>query len=246
MWRRGRRWRRNSELKLHKPSTSKSRKPNEIRHLRVFRECLSCIHAVRHVCRLRVGTASGRRSGRDIGGDCRASKGRGNRRSRWSTPARQVRPVACLIHPDLAPRDAPRTIGPRLDRTRSAGSDEPGGTAIRPGDLCRGPSSSSRAAQAAGGEREKNGGMHAPPPAGRCMRRPSSHDWMAASAFWGGRHTRSRSSPQRTSAGAGRIVSMSPCAQTRGPSLSQLSWPRARTLRLPSGTVPGQASRPWT
>lgn len=97
------------------------------------------------------------------------------------TPVRQVRPVACLIHPDLAPRDAPRTIGPRLDRTRSAGSDEPGGTAIRPGDLCRGPSSSSRAAQAAGGEREKNGGMHAPPPAGRCMRRPSSHDWMAAS-----------------------------------------------------------------
>jgi len=157
-----------------------------MRHLRVFRRCLSCIHAVRHACRLRVGMASGRRSGRDIGGDCRRFQGHRQSLIPVVTPAGQVRPVACLIQPDLAPRDAPRTVGPRLDRTRSAGSDEPGGTAIRPGDLCRGPSSSSRAAQAAGGEREKNGGMHAPPPAGRCMRRPSSHDWMAASVFCDG------------------------------------------------------------
>jgi len=68
-----------------------------------------------------------------------------------------VKPVACFIRPDLAPRGAVRKVGPRPDPTRSAPIDEPGGMAIRPGDRSQGLTSPSRAAnQPTGGRWEKN------------------------------------------------------------------------------------------
>jgi len=50
------------------------------------------------------------------------------------TRPEQVEPVACSTRSDVAPRGAVRRVGPRPDPTRSAGANEPGGTAIRPGD----------------------------------------------------------------------------------------------------------------
>ena len=74
----------------------------------------------------------------------------------------QVKPVACFIHPDLAPRDAVRMAGPRLGLTRSAHDDEPGGTAIRPGDESQGPDIAlSSGATADDGDWEKNSGSDA-------------------------------------------------------------------------------------
>ncbi len=78
-------------------------------------------------------------------GDHCCFQGHGAQRSGATTE--QVKPVACFIHSDLAPRDAVRTAGPRLGPTRSAHEDEPGGTAIRPGDGSRGPDQPSRAVQ---------------------------------------------------------------------------------------------------
>ncbi len=63
-------------------------------------------------------------------------------------------PVACFALSDPAPRRAVRRVGPRPDPTRSARIDEPGGTAIRPGDRYRGPASPSRVqCSVAGGRR---------------------------------------------------------------------------------------------
>src|SRR5512145_737727 len=72
-----------------------------------------------------------------------------------NTPTGQVKPVACFTHPDLAPRGAVRRVGPRPDPTRSAHTDEPGGTAIRPGDRSRGSVSPYRAANQPTGGRQK-------------------------------------------------------------------------------------------
>ena len=66
----------------------------------------------------------------------------------WAALSRlkQVKPVACFIRSDLAPRGAVRKVDPRLDLTRSARIDEPGGMAIRPGDGSQGFTEPYRAA----------------------------------------------------------------------------------------------------
>jgi hypothetical protein len=93
------------------------------------------------------------------------------------TRLEQVKPVACFIHPDLAPRGAVRRVGPRPDPTRSARMDEPGRMAIRSGDGNRGSTAPSRAAyQPTGGRWEKNGGSNAPPANSPYVERPTSHD----------------------------------------------------------------------
>lgn len=75
------------------------------------------------------------------------------------TRSEQVEPVACATRSDVAPRSAVRRIGPRPDPTRSACMDEPGGTAIRPGNQHWGLSSPSRTAiSQTVARREKNGG----------------------------------------------------------------------------------------
>jgi hypothetical protein len=90
-----------------------------------------------------------------------ASKGTGTRRS-WCTPPEQVKPIACFIRPDFAPRDAVRMAGPRFGLTRSAHGNEPGGTAIRPGDGSRGPHVAlSSGSPADDGDWEKNSGSNA-------------------------------------------------------------------------------------
>jgi hypothetical protein len=65
----------------------------------------------------------------------------------------RARPVACFALSDPAPRRAVRRVGPRPDPTRSARIDEPGGTAIRPGDRYRGPASPSRVQRSVAGRR---------------------------------------------------------------------------------------------
>jgi len=106
-----------------------------------------------------------------------ATKGSGSRWSWWSPRLEQVKPVACFIHSDLAPRSAVRTVGPRPDLTRSARMDEPGGMAIRPGDQNRGLTAPYRAAyQPTGGRWEKNGGSDATTSTSPYVGRPSSHD----------------------------------------------------------------------
>ena len=75
------------------------------------------------------------------------------------TRSEQVEPVACATRSDVAPRSAVRRVGPRPDPTRSACMDEPGGTAIRPGNQHWGLSSPSRTAiSQTVARREKNGG----------------------------------------------------------------------------------------
>src|SRR6476619_1257070 len=75
-----------------------------------------------------------------------------------------MKPVACFIRPDLAPRGAVRKVGPRPDLTRSARMDEPGGMAIRPGDRTKAlPRPPEAAYQPTGGRWKKNGGSNASP-----------------------------------------------------------------------------------
>lgn len=75
------------------------------------------------------------------------------------TRSEQVEPVACATRSDVAPRSAVRRVGPRPDPTRSACMDEPGGTAIRPGNQHWGlPSPSRTAISQTVARREKNGG----------------------------------------------------------------------------------------
>ena len=75
------------------------------------------------------------------------------------TRSEQVEPVACATRSDVAPRSAVRRVSPRPDPTRSACMDEPGGTAIRPGNQHWGLSSPSRTAiSQTVARREKNGG----------------------------------------------------------------------------------------
>ncbi len=122
------------------------------------------VHAIRGVCGLRVRMQRGRRFGSAGGGVRRAFQGL--RLALIPPRSGQVRPVACLIRPDLAPRDALRSIGPRPGRTRSASVDEPGRTAIRSGNRERGFLRTSASAASPPCHREK---------------RPSSHDWTAVS-----------------------------------------------------------------
>src|SRR4051812_50181181 len=77
-----------------------------------------------------------------------------------------MKPVACFIRPDLAPRGAVRKVGPRPDLTRSAPIDEPGGMAIRPGDRSQGFTvpSERRISQPVAGERRTAAAK--PPPWG--------------------------------------------------------------------------------
>lgn len=146
LWITGRSARYGTDLSFHTRSTLKWRNPNEIRHLRVFRRCLSCCLSVGYTLRPPAAGSlpkdgSGGTSGRSLllpRARCSAIR---------CTSTEQVKPVACFIHSDLAPRDAVRTAGPRLGPTRSAHEDEPGGTAIRPGDGSRGPDQPSRAVQ---------------------------------------------------------------------------------------------------
>ena len=71
------------------------------------------------------------------------------------TRPEQVGPVACTTRSDVAPRSAVRRVGPRPDPTRSASVDEPGGTAIRPGNQHWGLSSPSRTANQSNGGEER-------------------------------------------------------------------------------------------
>ena len=71
------------------------------------------------------------------------------------TRPEQVGPVACTTRSDVAPRSAVRRVGPRPDPTRSACMDEPGGTAIRPGNQHWGLSSPSRTAHQPNGGEER-------------------------------------------------------------------------------------------
>jgi len=71
------------------------------------------------------------------------------------TRPEQVGPVACTTRSDVAPRSAVRRVSPRPDPTRSACMDEPGGTAIRPGNQHWGLSSPSRTAHQPNGGRER-------------------------------------------------------------------------------------------
>lgn len=71
------------------------------------------------------------------------------------TRPEQVGPVACTTRSDIAPRSAVRRVSPRPDPTRSACVDEPGGTAIRPGNQHWGLSSPSRTANQPNGGEER-------------------------------------------------------------------------------------------
>jgi len=100
---------------------------------------------------------------RNFRGERRRNKGSGARRSGCALRLKQARPVACLVHADLAPRRAVRRVGPRPDPTRSARSGEPCGQGLaawgwkpelpRP---YRGRNSP------CGGGRKKNGGSQSP------------------------------------------------------------------------------------
>jgi hypothetical protein len=68
-----------------------------------------------------------------------------------ATRPMQLEPVARSSHPDLAPRGAVWKVGPRPGLNHSARTDEPGGMAIRPGDLCWGLESPYRYGEAACG-----------------------------------------------------------------------------------------------
>jgi len=80
----------------------------------------------------------------------------------WNRAVGLMEPVACSIRSGAAHRNAVWEIGPRPDPTRSARNDEPGGTAIQPGDRSQGLTTALLRRTSRDGSGEKNGGLTAP------------------------------------------------------------------------------------
>ena len=171
-----------ARLALHSVSTLKVPKPKKERHLRPFGRLIYWAHASPPGWLWPPATEThGRRFGWVIGLGCRRNQGLRHPTIPVITPVEQVKPVACFTHPEIAQRGAVWKVGPRPDRNRSARNDEPGRTAIRPGDGCRSLASAlprriSRRWRARG-ERWLN----APTSDSRCEKRPP--DFGPAAAF---------------------------------------------------------------